>query len=242
MENKFKAITAQIGGALIPIFQVLGPIIEAILYPITKIAELFNYISSTIAGVVGFGLTLSIILGTIYKTKLKTFFLEKQSQFLEKRKAGSSIVNAIASIFGGQGSLPIIGAVIAATMVGALFSAISKAQSVGDLKMPAGQGPIVTTAEGAIYKGTKNDDVAMAPGITSQLDNAARRNNGGGVSVSSNSDSKYMALLGRVDTLMQKLTTGGIVAHAYMDTSKVTANVANNSNNNTRNNFAFGQG
>jgi hypothetical protein len=32
------------------------------------------------------------------------------------------------------------------------------------------------------------------------------------------------------------------MAHAYMDTSKVTANVANNSNNNTRNNFAFGQG
>jgi hypothetical protein len=64
----------------------------------------------------------------------------------------------------------------------------------------------------------------------------------GGNAVSSNSDSKYMALLGRVDTLMQKLTTGGIVAHAYMDTSKVTANVANNSNNNTRNNFAFGQG
>jgi hypothetical protein len=93
----------------------------------------------------------------------------------------------------------------------------------------------VSTKEGGLFELSPNDDLVAAPGAVSKMSK-------GGMVVSSNSDSKYIALLGRVDTLMQKLTTGGIMAHAYMDTSKVTANVANNSNNNTRNNFAFGQG
>ena len=129
----------------------------------------------------------------------------------------------------------VAGILAASLVVGAISS------MVGDVKSPAKGKTQVSTKEGGIFTLSPNDDLVAAPGAASKMDMVSKMGKGG-MAVSSNSDSKYIALLGRVDTLMQKLTTGGIVAHAYMDTSKVTANVANNSNNNTRNNFAFGQG
>ena len=43
---------------------------------------------------------------------------------------------------------------------------IGKAQSTGDLAMGANNGPIVTNPrEGTIFQGTKNDEVAMGPGV-----------------------------------------------------------------------------
>ncbi len=44
----------------------------------------------------------------------------------------------------------------------ALYSQIS---AVGDAVLPASGGPIVSTMEGGIFKGTSNDDVLMGPGI-----------------------------------------------------------------------------
>ena len=235
MGNMFKSIVATVGGALVPLFSAIGPILEIAMKPIQLIASIINEVISN----------MYILLPLLLTMGARFLFSANAAGVLGYKllwAQAKAVGTAIASIFTGQSILGPYGIPVAIAAVAGMLSMIGKAKNVGDLKMPAGQGPTVTTAEGAIYKGTKNDDVAMAPGITAQLDNAAKRNNGGGVSVSSNSDSKYMALLGRVDTLMQKLTTGGIVAHAYMDTSKVTANVANNSNNNTRNNFAFGQG
>jgi hypothetical protein len=111
----------------------------------------------------------------------------------------------------------------------------------GDIKSPADGKTQVSTKEGGLFTLSPNDDLVAAPGAASKMDMASKMGKGGNMVSSNNDGGKYMALLGRVDTLMQKLTTGGITAHAYMDGSKVTANVASNVNKSTRNNFALGQ-
>jgi len=54
----------------------------------------------------------------------------------------------------------------------------TEAKSTGDLSIRAGGGPIVAGPEGSIYQGTKNDDVAMGPGVV-----ATAKGGGGGTSI-----------------------------------------------------------
>lgn len=234
MENKFKAITAQVGGALVPIFEALAPILQAALYPVTLMAEGFNKI-------VGFVKEYSVISGIILGSMAAMYLIQKGIVLYQRSEAVLRLLNmkrAKTMVILNAMSNParaVAGILAASLVVGAISS------MVGDVKSPAKGKTQVSTKEGGIFTLSPNDDLVAAPGAASKMDMVSKMGKGG-MAVSSNSDSKYIALLGRVDTLMQKLTTGGIVAHAYMDTSKVTANVANNSNNNTRNNFAFGQG
>jgi hypothetical protein len=62
-------------------------------------------------------------------------------------------------------------AIAAAGGLVAMFASANK-KKTGDLAMSAGGGPIVTNPrEGTIFQGTKNDEVAMGPGVI----NAAQR-------------------------------------------------------------------
>ena len=241
MSNQFKGIVATVGGALMPIFSALAPIITAALTPFKWAAEAISFMikhletTVKIMGVFA-GLALIIKGAAIAKwyADLKDMIIIRRMYAMDKLRAITSQKIAISSIWSGAGVMGILGLVVAAASIASMFADFGKA---GDIMSPArGDGKTrVSTKEGGLFELSPNDDLVAAPGAVSKMSK-------GGMVVSSNSDSKYIALLGRVDTLMQKLTTGGIMAHAYMDTSKVTANVANNSNNNTRNNFAFGQG
>ena len=54
----------------------------------------------------------------------------------------------------------------ALALVGAGIAAASKAATkTGDAILPASGGPIVSTMEGGIFQGTRNDDVLMGPGL-----------------------------------------------------------------------------
>ena len=241
MSNQFKGIVATVGGALMPIFSALAPIITAALTPFKWAAQAISYMiehletTVKIMGVLA-GLALIIKGAAIakYVADLKDMIIIRGMYAMDKLRSITSQKIAISSIWAGAGTMGIFGLVLAAASIASMFADFGKA---GDIMSPArGDGKTrVSTKEGGLFELSPNDDLVAAPGAVSKMSK-------GGMVVSSNSDSKYIALLGRVDTLMQKLTTGGIMAHAYMDTSKVTANVENNSNNNTRNNFAFGQG
>jgi hypothetical protein len=241
MNNEFKGIVATVGGALMPIFSALAPIITAALTPFKWAAEAISFMiehletTVKIMGILA-GLALIIKGAAIakYVADLKDMVIIRGMYAMDKLRSITSQKIAISSIWAGAGPMGIFGLVLAAASIASMFADFGKA---GDIMSPAkGDGKTrVSTKEGGLFELSPNDDLVAAPGAVSKMSK-------GGMVVSSNSDSKYIALLGRVDTLMQKLTTGGIMAHAYMDTSKVTANVANNSNNNTRNNFAFGQG
>jgi hypothetical protein len=199
------------------------------------LGNIFGYISETMAGMVGFGLTLGTIFAFIYRTKLKTLATDIASAYVKRREAGASIVGAIAGIFGGQGKLPIVGAILAATMVGALFSAISKASSAvpaGDMNSPAGGETMVSTKEGGLFKLSKNDDLIAAPGASTALANLSNNTGGGGAGM------QMMAGLIAANTkAMEQLKSGGIPVNTYLGTSKVNDLLTGYQSKSTRNNF-----
>jgi len=235
MENSFKAIVATVGGALVPLFTALGPILQVALLPVELIANGFNKIVGFVkeySGIVG---TIAAIMGTMYAYQKGIVLYQRREAVLRllnmRRAAATASLTALSNP-----AKALIGLGVAALVVGAASSMMA-----GDIKSPADGKTQVSTKEGGLFTLSPNDDLVAAPGAASKMDMASKMGKGGNMVSSNNDGGKYMALLGRVDTLMQKLTTGGITAHAYMDGSKVTANVASNVNKSTRNNFALGQ-
>ena len=80
-----------------------------------------------------------------------------------------AVGKAIGSIFSTFAQIPLgIGIPLAFAAVGGMVALYSKmsAKKTGDLAMSAGGGPIVANPrEGTIFQGTKNDEVAMGPGV-----------------------------------------------------------------------------
>ena len=115
---------------------------------------------------------------------------------------------AIANIFGSFSMIPFgIGIPLAIGAVAGLMTMFNSAVSkTGDLAMGANGGPIVTNPrEGTIFQGTKNDEVAMGPGVI----NAAQ--SGGGTTVvqqSGGTDTALMtALMAKMDAIAAALAT-----------------------------------
>jgi hypothetical protein len=235
MGNMFKGIVATVGGALVPLFSAIGPILEVAFTPITFVAKLIGEMLSNMYILVPLAALMAYHYGMAAKAAIT-------KQFAEKSGAIWSIKNAIGNIFSGQSKIPLIGIGLAVAGVASMISLLSKATSVGDLKMPAGEGPTVTTAEGGIYKGTKNDDVAMAPGITSKLDDASRLGRAAALPMGMGGFAAGQAINILVNEMKQmRKDFASKSTDVYMDGSKVTANVASNVNKSTRNNFALGQ-
>ena len=234
VKNTFDGLTASVGSTFLPLMQ--------------GIASIFEFISSNTAGLVGFVGTLATLFGVIYAIKLKTFVLQKAAAFAEARAAGKSVIGAIASIFGGQGKLPIVGAVIAAAMVGALFAAISKGSSAvptGDLNSPAYGKTQVSTKEGGLFELSPNDDLVAAPGAAAALANASAGGaTTGGVAAAtpqinlSALSAPLNAMINEIKALRADMASGKIAV--YMDTAKVTANISTNVDQGTRNSFNLG--
>jgi Mg2+ and Co2+ transporter CorA len=230
VKNTFDGLIASVGSTFLPIMQGL--------------ASVFEFISSSTAGLVGFVGTLATLFGVIYGIKLKTFILQKASAAKEAYAASKSIVGAIASIFGGQGKLPIIGAVIAAAMVGSLFAALSKGASfagAGDVSSPADGKTRISTKEGGLFELSPNDDLVAAPGAASALAGATE----GGTTMLSEGKSggtnlvalsaPLNAMINEIKALRADLNSGKIAV--YMDTAKVTSNISANVDQGTRNSF-----
>ena len=119
---------------------------------------------------IGFALLLAqeTIEGAILAIKnSQTFAIIKQIAKLAIA-AGTQLAQAIGGIFSSFSMIPFgIGIPLAIAAVGGLIAMFSGAFSkTGDLAMSAGGGPIVTNPrEGTIFQGTKNDEVAMGPGV-----------------------------------------------------------------------------
>ena len=88
---------------------------------------------------------------------------------LAKQAASGAMVlaKAVGTIFSSLGQIPFgLGLLAAGGAVAAMFGLYKKAQSTGDLSMGANGGPIVASPrEGTIFQGTKNDELAMGPGV-----------------------------------------------------------------------------
>ena len=230
MENSFKGIVATVGGALVPLFTAIGPILEVVLAPIKWLASIISEITGNMYILIPLVASLAIYFGTIAVDAAAA--------------AGGFLMGAIGNIFSSLAKIPFgLGLIGAGPIVAAMMSQATKAKHVGDFKMPAGEGPTITTKEGGIYKGTKNDDVAMAPGITSKLDAASKMGKLGAITpmgLGGVATSHAIDIL--VDEMKQMRKDMASKSNdVYMDGSKVTANIASNVSKGTRNNFALGQ-
>jgi hypothetical protein len=145
---------------------------------ISKIVNDFKTIGADVVNTIGPGI--SFIAGGIASfTQMlsKSQFLIRVLSGLFAGLAAKSLTTAIGSIFTTFSGIPLgLGIPAAVGVVTGLMSSISSAQKVGDLFV-GGQGPILTTPQGESFEGSVRDEVLMAPGISTMVNN-----NGGGMS------------------------------------------------------------
>lgn len=244
MNNEFKGIVATVGGALMPIFSALAPIITAALTPFKWAAEAISFMIKhleTTVKIMGVFAGLALI---IKGAAIAKFLADQKDMIqlrgmyaMDKLRAIKNKQIAISSIWAGAGPMGIFGLVLAAASIASMFADFGKA---GDIMSPArGDGKTrVSTKEGGLFELSPNDDLIAAPGAVSKMSkggNAALPMMGGAFA-----GQAINILVSEMKQMRKDFASKS--TDVYMDTSKVTANVANNSNNNTRNNFAFGQG
>jgi tRNA-binding EMAP/Myf-like protein len=241
-KNAIAGSVEQIGGRMLPAFQALMPILVMMADVFGTIAKVIGYIASSTAGLVGFFGTLVTLTAMIYANKVKTFALAKMQAIADAQAAGKSMLGAVASIFSGQGKLPIIGAVIAATMVGALFAAAAKASSFGDDVFSPGAGSggygsrTLLGPEGAIQLNNK-DSVIAGTDLFSKPTQSQPSPVQTVSPMASSNNSMINVLISEFRGVRADMASGKI--GVYMDNDKVTANITRTTDNSTRNNFAL---
>jgi len=172
IKNELVSGIMPIAKGLIPVFNVIVGLVNLILWPFTKLREMATAIGETLGGWAQALGPFGIILKTI---------------------AGIGIVLAAYGAFLSLSYIPVIGAALGTIAAAAVMTAgFTALNSVGDLAMPAaGDGPIVASpSEGTIFQGTKNDEVAMGPGV---IGSAAGNNGGTATSVNVSIDYDKLA-------------------------------------------------
>ena len=113
-----------------------------------------------------------------------------------------NLAKSIGSIFSSFSMIPFgLGIPLAMGAALGMFGLYKKAQAkkTGDLSMSANGGPIVASPrEGAIFQGTKNDELAMGPGVIGAAQASAP--DSGGI---------FGSILGGIGSAVNAVTGGG---------------------------------
>ena len=155
---------------------------------------------------------------------LQNQVLAKQAAALgiETAITGQKGAGAVAGIMSSYAGIAFgLGIPLALIAIGAMTSNMNKAKHIGDGAFPASGGSaMISTQEGGIFQTSKNDDIAVGPGILQP--------NGSGNSNSLLND-KFDKLIAAVSANKD----------TYLDGSKVTSNLKRVSDKSNRNNFAL---
>jgi len=127
-------------------------------------------ILGTIAGIYllikGYALGTKIIEGIILGYKAAQGAMDAKRALVAKGGLIRSIGEAAMKVIQSFSGIPVIGTALGLAAAGGVIALGYKFLNTGDLAMSAGGGPIVTNPrEGTIFQGTKNDEVAMGPGV-----------------------------------------------------------------------------
>jgi hypothetical protein len=180
-------------GVLTPAFDVLGVIIKAALWPITTavqgVKDMYNFLFMGGEQLSFWGTTLGSLLVIIGAIKAAQFALlgyqaatnalavikaamdkrAEQSLIAQGLQMGRNLLIAIAEAVAkitGMSAVTLGAAAAIALAAGAAAYAFLGSKKTGDLAMSANNGPIVANPrEGTIFQGTRNDEVAMGPGV-----------------------------------------------------------------------------
>jgi hypothetical protein len=114
-----------------------------------------------------------------------------------------NLAKSIGSIFSSFALIPFgLGIPLAVAAAGGLFALFKQAKSVGDLAMSSNGGPIVASPrEGAIFQGTRNDEVAMGPGVIGNASSSPSAT----AQTSTSSDSGLAGILNRHSMLLEQI-------------------------------------
>ena len=185
--NRINEIFGMIGESMMPVFEMLGGILEVvgfIIKPFMLLMELTGKIGEGISNLTG-------PLGTLGK--------------IMKGIVGIAIVLAAYMAFQSAAAIPfagfVLGPIAAAATLAAGFGALSK---VGDMNSPADGKTQVSTKEGGLFELSKNDDFIAAPGASKMMQGGA---NSGGTTIiqSENKETKETNKL--LKMIGNKLTT-----------------------------------
>lgn len=92
--------------------------------------------------------------------------MDARAALLGKKGLIQAIGLAAMKVVNAMSAIPIVGPGLGLALAGTVIGLGYKFLNAGDLAMSAGGGPIVTNPrEGTIFQGTKNDEVAMGPGV-----------------------------------------------------------------------------
>jgi len=170
---------------LSPIFELLGDLAEGILMPFEMIVDVVQWIGDGIVSLLEmmgiWNSDSSMLSGTFEYIKvamqaigviLGSVLIPKMLLAIGKGvvMAATYLGSAVGAVFSSFAAIPFgIGiplAFAALTGIYALYQKYMKPKKAGDLAMGANGGPIVSNPrEGTIFQGTKNDEVAMGPGV-----------------------------------------------------------------------------
>ena len=172
--EKLKEVFVTVAEAVMPLMDVLSDVLKVV----GLIVKGINYLATSFGGVIG-------IAGGLIPILMK-------ASFISRAFAARGFMGAIAAIYRSFAAIPYgLGIPLAAGAVIGLSTLIKSATSkVGDLSYTAKggklktspmegglMGPRITTPDGKVFEGTKNDDILMAPGASKMLNPVQPNNN-----------------------------------------------------------------
>ena len=154
--ERINEIFGMIGESMMPVFEMLGGMLEIVGYIITPfqmLMDLTGKIGTGISNMIGplgmVGKALKAVVGlAIVYAAYATF---------------AAVSTALAATVIGGLAAPIVGGIAAAVVLAAGFGALSK---VGDVNSPADGKTQVSTKEGGLFELSKNDDFVAFPGAS----------------------------------------------------------------------------
>lgn len=186
--DRMKPAFAAIGVVVGAIADVIAGIVysfEQMMNLITLNTDGMNTMQMVIGAIASIFTGMLITVGAINAAKRIALALDLKSLAYGVRGLGQLIGRAIAGIGSAIGPIfagfsilgpagPVLAGAAVATMTALAMSQINKAkaQKAGDLAMGANGGPVVMSPrEGTIFQGTKNDEIAMGPGVIGSAQN-----------------------------------------------------------------------
>jgi len=146
----------------------------------------------------------AVLLEDAYTTALTA--KKKVAQAIEAKGFFKGLASAAMTAFKSAAAIPFVGPALGAIAAAAAVALGMKYfKKTGDLAMSAGGGPIVSNPrEGTIFQGTKNDEVAMGPGVIGMAQGGNVQpqapDSGGGL---------FSSVIGGIKSAAQSMTGGG---------------------------------
>lgn len=242
LSNQFTGIASTVGSVLVPLLEVIAPILGFVLTPITAIVQgmsmFVNYVKESLplmSALVGFAGTYLFLKNKAlivsqaeaawelvkigYQTTLNS--IVAAGNLIKKKGLLSSIAEMAMRAFSSLSAIPIIGPALGvAAAAGAFALGYSYYSKAGDLSSPADGKTRVSTKEGGLFELSPNDDLIAAPGLLSQSTSSPITS-----TVATTPNTTNMSeLIQEIRGLRKDLNDGKVAV--YMDGRKVTASVS----------------